>query len=79
MQLLNLIVRNVDPDCTKEEFEDFFKNFGEIRCSKLVPEASLGFVCFTEREAARMAKENANLVLRYRRLDVNFCEPKESR
>lgn len=26
-----------------------------------------------------MAKENANLVLRNRRLDVNFCEPKESR
>lgn len=58
MQLLNLIVRNVDPDCTKEEFETFFANFGEIRSSKLVPEAQLGFVCFTDREAARSAKEN---------------------
>lgn len=79
MQLLNLIVRNVDPECSKEEFEAFFKNFGEIRSTKLVPEASLGFVCFTDRESARMAKENANLVLRNRRLDVAFCEPKESR
>jgi len=25
MQLMNLIVRNVDPECTKEEFENFFK------------------------------------------------------
>lgn len=58
MYMLNLIVRNVDPEVTKDEFETFFSNFGEIRCSKLVPEANIGFVCFTEREAARMAKEN---------------------
>jgi len=38
MQLLNLIVRNVDPDSTKEEFKEFFTNFGEIRSVKLVPE-----------------------------------------
>lgn len=56
--MLNLIVRNVDPEVTKEEFEAYFSNFGEIRSSKLVPEASMGFVCFTERDAARMAKEN---------------------
>ena len=79
MQMLNLIVRNVDAEVTKEEFESFFSNFGEIRSSKLVPEANMGFVCFTEREAARMAKENTNLVLRNRTLNVSYCEPKESR
>ena len=79
MQMLNLIVRNVDAEVSKEEFESFFSNFGEIRSSKLVPEANMGFVCFTEREAARMAKENTNLVLRNRTLNVSYCEPKESR
>lgn len=79
MQLMNLIVRNVDPECTKEEFTAFFSNFGEVRSTKLIPEHQIGFVCFMDREAARMAKENTNLVLRNRRLDANFCEPKESR
>ena len=79
MQMLNLIVRNVDPETTKEEFETFFGNFGEIRSSKLIPEASMGFVCFTEREAARMAKENQNLIPRNRTLNISYCEPKESR
>jgi RNA recognition motif-containing protein len=79
MQLMNLIVRNVDPECSKEEFTDFFSNFGEVRSVKLIPDHQIGFVCFMDREAARMAKENANLVLRNRRLDANFCEPKESR
>ena len=79
MQLMNLIVRNVDPECTKEEFEGFFKNFGEVRSTKLVPEASVGFVCFVDRESARNAKESNNLVLRDRKLSVSFCEPKESR
>lgn len=79
MQLMNLIVRNVDPECTKDEFEGFFKNFGEIRSTKLVPEASVGFVCFVDRESARNAKDNNNLVLRDRKLSVSYCEPKESR
>lgn len=77
MYHFNLIVRNVDPLVTQEEFEGFFRNFGEIRSTKLIPEASLGFVCFIERESARMAKENTNLVLRNIRLSVDFCEPKE--
>jgi RNA recognition motif-containing protein len=76
---MNLIVRNVDPECTKEEFESLFRNFGEIRSIKLVPEANVGFVCFLDRESARNAKENNNLVLRDRKLSVYFCEPKESR
>lgn len=79
MQLMNLIVRNVDPECTKEEFEAFFRNFGEIKSLKLIPDSGIGFVCFTDRESARNAKENQNLVLRDRKLSVSFCEPKESR
>lgn len=55
--LLNLIVKNVDQETTKEEFEEFFKNFGEVRSCKVIPEASLGFVCFIDRESARTAKE----------------------
>ena len=55
---MNLIVRNVEPDVSKEEFEAYFKGFGEVRSTKLVPEAGIGFVCFTDRESARVVKEN---------------------
>lgn len=79
MQLLNLIVRNIDPHTTKEEFDEYFANFGEVRSTKLIPESSLGFVCFKEREAARRAKDCNNLMLRGREITVAFCEPKESR
>jgi polyadenylate-binding protein len=79
MNLLNLIVKNVDSDATKEEFEAFFKNFGEVRSCKVIPEASLGFVCFTEREAARMAKEQPELIFKNRKLCVEYCEPREMR
>lgn len=79
MHLLNLIVRNVDPECQRDELESVFANFGEIKSCKVVPEASTGFVCFKEREAARMAKESPELVIRGRKLQVDFCEPKESR
>jgi polyadenylate-binding protein len=79
MKLFNLIVRNVDPACTKEEFEDYFKNFGAIRSTKLVPEAGIGFVCFVDQESARNAKDNNNLFIRDRKLTAAFCEPKESR
>ena len=79
MQLLNLIVRNLDPETTKEEFETFFSNFGQIRSTKLVPEIGIGFVCFMDRESARKAKETQNLLLRDRELSLTFCEPKESR
>ena len=79
MQHMNLIVRNVAPECTKEEFEDLFKNFGEIRSIKLVPEAGVGFVCFVDRESAKNAKESNNLFLHDRKMTAAFCEPKESR
>jgi RNA recognition motif-containing protein len=76
---MNLIVRHIEPGVTKEEFEAFFKNFGEVRSTKLVPEAGIGFVCFTDRESARNAKESQNLILHNKKLFVSFCEPKESR
>ena len=79
MQLLNLIVRNLDPETTKEEFDNFFSNFGQIRSTKLVIEIGIGFVCFMDRESARKAKETQNLILRGRELSLSFCEPKESR
>lgn len=61
MHLLNLIVKNVDPQCSKEEFEAFFANFGEIKSVKLIPEASIGFVCFQDRDAARACRESNDL------------------
>jgi polyadenylate-binding protein len=79
MQMLNLIVRNLDPETTKEEFDELFGNFGSIRSSKLVPESGIGFVCFTDRDSARKAKETMNLSLRGRELNIAHCEPKESR
>jgi RNA recognition motif-containing protein len=79
MHMLNLIVRNLDPSTTKEEFDEFFSNFGEIRSSRIVTDAMLGFVCYKERESARKAKETPNLVLRGRDILVFFCEPKETR
>lgn len=79
MQYLNLIVRNLDPQCSKEEFDQFFANFGEIRSSRLHPESSLGFVCFRDRESATKAKQTQNLMLRGREITLAFCEPRESR
>ena len=79
MQQMNLIVRQVDPEVTKEEFEAYFKNFGDVRSVKLVPEAGIGFVCYTDKESARTVKDSQNLMLRNRKLFVSFCEPKESR
>ena len=46
MQLLNLVVKNVDPSTTKAEFEEFFGHFGQVNNSKLNVESQLGFVCF---------------------------------
>lgn len=79
MQLLNLIVRNMSPETTKEEFEEFFGQFGEIRSSKLVPESQIGFVCYTDRESARKAKEMSGTALHNYQLRIDYCEPKEQR
>lgn len=39
MQMLNLVVKNVEPQATKEEFEQFFSQFGQVTNTKLCPEA----------------------------------------
>lgn len=39
MQMLNLVVKNVDPQTSKEEFEAFFQVFGTVTNSKLCPDA----------------------------------------
>ena len=39
----------------------------------------LGFVCFTDRDSARKAKETRNLMLQGCEIHVSYCEPKESR
>ena len=46
MQLLNLVVKNVDPSATKQEFEEFFANFGTVNNSKLNTDSQIGFVSF---------------------------------
>jgi RNA recognition motif-containing protein len=79
MQFFNLIVRNVDPCATKEEFDLFFSKFGEIRSSKIVPDAGIGFVCFKDRESAKMVKETPDLIMNNCRMEASYCEPKESR
>lgn len=79
VQLMNLIVRNVDPQTTEEEFQNFFSNFGEIRKTKVIHSAGIGFVCFMDRESARKAKETPNLILHNLELSLAYCEPKESR
>ena len=56
MMFLNLIVKNVEPSTTEDEFRDFFSQFGNINNVKMMPEASMAFVSFTDRESARAAK-----------------------
>jgi RNA recognition motif-containing protein len=83
MQLLNLVVKNLDPETTKQEFEEFFSQWGTLNNSKIneINEgAHIGFVSFQDRESARTAKEAAPKILfKNRKLIVNFCEPRESR
>jgi RNA recognition motif-containing protein len=69
----------VDPFVTKEEFDEFFGKFGEIRSSKIIEGAGVGFVCFKDREAAQAVKMTQDLVLNQCRMEVDFCEPKELR
>jgi len=57
MQFMNLVVKNVDASTTKHEFEDFFRGFGQVSNSKLIPDAQLGFISFHDRDSARNAKE----------------------
>lgn len=46
MQLSNLVVKNVDPSSTKQEFEEFFGNFGQVNNSKINVDSQIGFISF---------------------------------
>lgn len=80
MQFLNLVVKNIDPQTTEDEIRQIFSQFGEIKNVKLNGTNSIGFVCFSDREAARTAKDQTNQIqLHNRVLHVAFCEPREQR
>ena len=77
---MNLIVKNVDPSTTEQELVDFFSQFGNVNNVKMLSEAQMAFVSFTDRESARAAKQAASEVLfKARHLFVAFVEPKETR
>ena len=80
MMYLNLIVKNVDPQTTESELRDFFAQFGNVQNVKVIAEAQMGFVSFTDRESARAAKQAVSEILfKGRHLFVAFVEPKETR
>jgi hypothetical protein len=46
----------------------------------VIPEAGRAFVCYDDREGARVAKEQAiNKVFKGKHLFISYCEPKELR
>ena len=80
MMYLNLIVKNVEPSTEEKELMEFFGQFGNVANAKMIPDASLAFVSFKDRESARASKQAAHDVLfKGRHLYANFCEPKEQR
>ena len=80
MMYMNLIVKNVDPTTTEQELSDFFSQFGNVNNVKVVVDASMAFVSFTDRESARAAKQAAaEILFKGRHLFVAFVEPKETR
>jgi RNA recognition motif-containing protein len=77
---MNLIVKNVDGSCSEQEITDFFSQFGKVNNVKMISEANMAFVSFTDRESARAAKQAASEILfKGRHLFVAFVEPKETR
>ena len=56
MMYMNLIIKNVDPSTTEQELTDFFSQFGNVNNVKILTDASMAFVSFTDRESARAAK-----------------------
>jgi RNA recognition motif-containing protein len=56
MMYMNLIVKNVDGSCSEQEITDFFSQFGKVNNVKMISEANMAFVSFTDRESARAAK-----------------------
>ena len=59
---------------------DFFTQFGNVNNAKILADAGMAFVSFTDRESARAAKQAASEILfKGRHLFVAFVEPKETR
>lgn len=56
MMYMNLIVKNVESSTTEQELQDFFTQFGNVNNVKLITDAGMAFVSFTDRESARAAK-----------------------
>lgn len=64
-QYTNVYVKNLDPAVTQEEFENLFKDFGEITSAVLSTDEEgksrgFGFVNFAEHEQAAKAVESLN-------------------
>lgn len=57
VQYMNLYVKGFDPAATKEELEVYFGEFGSIQSLKVMPGAGMAFVCYSDRDGARIAKE----------------------
>lgn len=80
VQYMNLFVKGFEPNTTKEELEAFFSEFGKVTSIKVMPNIGRAFVCFQERDGARIAKEQAHVKLfKGKHLFINYCEPKELR
>ena len=80
MMYMNLIIKNVDPSTTEQEMSDFFAQFGNVNNVKILTDASMAFVSFTDRESARAAKQaSSEILFKGRHLFVAFVEPKETR
>ena len=80
MMYMNLIVKNIDPSTSEEELREFFLQFGNVNNVKLLNEAAMAFVSFTDRESARAAKQAAaEILFKGRYLYVAFVEPRETR
>ena len=58
----------------------YFSEYGEITRMKMLPNTGMAFVCFKDRDGAKMAKEQAgNKTLKGKHLYIAYCEPKEQR
>lgn len=81
MQYLSLFIKGYDRVSTQEEdLKKLFKPFGEVKNLKMNPNG-FAFVSFTDRESARIAKEQLNGLLHSPgfTLEVAFFEAKEIR
>lgn len=80
MMYMNLIVKGIDPTTSESDLSDFFAQFGSVNNVKVIPDTSIAFISFTDRESARAAKQAASEILfKGRNLYVAFVEPRETR